>query len=260
MKPSNSDAAANLEDRHKREEEYHDLKNQAKINKPGHYQFNPTYRVFLKMKDKIKLDPAKTILECGCGTGWITAEMAATGATVSSFDISGEAVEKTNELLKRLQLDDRCNVKKMAAEYLDYPDNSFDYVIGFAILHHLNLDISIPELHRVLKPGGTAIFAEPLGDNPFINLYRKMTPEYRTPDESPLHIKEFKNSVTCFSEIRHEEFFLTALFPIALSYLPFMKKCIQPLFDFFMPLDEKILAKFPSLGRMSWYSIIQLKK
>ena len=46
-----------------------------------------------------------------------------------------------------------------AAE-LPFDDESFDLVLGHAVLHHLpDLDRAFAELHRVLKPGGTLFFA-----------------------------------------------------------------------------------------------------
>lgn len=248
-----------LADRHRREEDYHDQKNQAKVGVPGHYRFNPTYRVFRKMKEMLVLTPATKVLECGCGTGWITAEIGASGAVVHSFDISGEAVAKTSELLGKLNLHN-CDVRKMAAEELEYPDDEFDYVIGFAILHHLDLQVSLPELLRVLKPGGAAVFAEPLGTNPAINLYRRLTPAYRTPDEKPLLLSSFASQIGSFDNFQHEEFFLTALIPIAVSYLPFMHRYIDGMMSFFMALDRKILGAVPALGRFAWYSIVTMSK
>jgi hypothetical protein len=53
--------------------------------------------------------------------------------------------------------------------------------------HQLTGDLSLAcsEIARVLRPGGPAIFVEPLGHNPLINAYRKRTPALRTVDEHP---------------------------------------------------------------------------
>ena len=63
---------------------------------------------------------------------------------------------------------------------------SFDIAYGSGILHHLNLNKSLNELKRILKKDGKIIFIEPMATNPFINLYRKFTPNARTSDEHPL--------------------------------------------------------------------------
>ncbi len=51
---------------------------------------------------------------------------------------------------------------------LQFPDNSFDVVFGSSILHHLDFERVMPELFRVLKPGGRIVFAEPNMLNPQI--------------------------------------------------------------------------------------------
>ncbi len=149
---------------------------------PAHYRIQPTYPVFERMLSLLGDDLSNThVLEYGCGTGWITLELARRGASVSAFDISAEAVAQTREALKAAGLLDRCTVDVMSGERLNYPDGSFDMAIGFAILHHLALDPALSELRRVLKPGGRAFFGEPLKSNPFIRLFRRLTPRYRTP-------------------------------------------------------------------------------
>jgi SAM-dependent methyltransferase len=46
------------------------------------------------------------------------------------------------------------------AERLPFDDESFDLVIGHAVLHHIpDLDRAFSEFHRVLRPGGTLFFA-----------------------------------------------------------------------------------------------------
>jgi SAM-dependent methyltransferase len=78
----------------------------------------------------------------------------------------------------------------MNAEELAFPDGTFDAVCGTGILHHLNLEQAAAEIRRVLKPGGRAVFIEPLGHNPLINLFRRLTPKARTTDEHPLLMKD----------------------------------------------------------------------
>ena len=80
----------------------------------------------------------------------------------------------------------------MDANKLSFPDNSFDVVYGGAILHHLDIEQSVGHIHRVLKPGGTILFLEPLNMNPLYKLYRNFNKKERTPDEHALVNKDFK--------------------------------------------------------------------
>jgi hypothetical protein len=66
-------------------------------------------------------------------------------------------------------------------------------------------------MHRLLRVDGAAIFFEPLGENPFINLYRKATPHSRTPDETPLSRKDIARITATFPGATIEHFGLTTL-------------------------------------------------
>lgn len=74
----------------------------------------------------------------------------------------------------------------MDAHALAFEDESFDVVFGKAILHHLDYAVALDEIARVLKPGGTMVFMEPLDFNPVMKLVRHLTPALRTPDEKPI--------------------------------------------------------------------------
>lgn len=48
------------------------------------------------------------------------------------------------------------------------------------MLHHLDLSYALPELRRILAPGGRILAVEALDYNPAIKLYRRLTPAMRT--------------------------------------------------------------------------------
>lgn len=246
--------------RHDNEEKFHNRKYSEANTSPLHYKYNPTSVIFDKLKEKIGDIKGLRVLECGCGSGWMTAELLEMGAIVDSFDISIEAVDSTEKLLKKHDLIKNCTLKKMSVENLDYPDNTYDVVIGFAILHHLDMHKSIKEIFRVLKPSGCAYFAEPLSTNPIINIYRKLTPQYRTTDEHPLDLTEITKYIIEFKKFEHEEFFFTALIPFIFIYLPYLNKYFHSALRPFLLFDRIILKYFPYLGKYAWYSILMLEK
>jgi SAM-dependent methyltransferase len=249
-----------LASRHEAESEFHDKKYGEGDGYPRHYAVQPTYPVYLRMMELVGSGEGKHVLEYGCGEGWITIDLARSGANVSAFDISGEAVVKTRKLLSKSGFADRCSISQMGAERLEYPDESFDIAVGFAILHHLDVKLALAELYRVLKPGGVAYFAEPLGTNPAINLYRRLTPQFRTEDEEPLNLRTLAPLLSQFKDVRHSEYYVTALAAIGLVYLPFGTRLYPAVNRHLMKLDEKLLGYFPGLGRFAWYTILKITK
>ena len=81
------------------------------------------------------------------------------------------------------------------------------------LVNHLNLKLCLDEIERILKPGGKFVFIEPLGTNPIINFYRKLTPKSRSVDEHPLVTSDFKLIQSKFSKIDIKYYgFLTLIF------------------------------------------------
>jgi SAM-dependent methyltransferase len=129
----------------------------------------------------------KTILDYGCGRGEKAMLYLKNGAEkVSAIDISEVYVEDLKQQAEAAGIDPaRCDFRAMDAHRLDFPDNSFDLVVGYGILHHLDPRIAFKEIHRVLKPNGRVLLQEPLADNPLLKIFRKSTPNARTEDEAP---------------------------------------------------------------------------
>ena len=249
-----------LADRHRAEAEFHDEKYTTRSSFPKHYQINPTYPVFLRMLERCGDLSGKRVVEYGCGDGWTTLELARRGALVSAFDISPEAVHQTTKSLEQEGLVGRCRVEVMGGEALAYPDASFDIAFGFAILHHLELTTALRELHRVLAPNGRAVFGEPLASNPLINLYRRLTPQYRTEDEAPLDLKGLEPRLSAFSRWEHHEQLLFSTGAAALCYIPGMIRLAAPAQRWLGKLDDAVLRAAPWMGRFAWYSVLVLCK
>ncbi len=249
-----------LEARLQREAQFHDTKYSGGDSYPAHYSVGPTQYVYTQMRDALGDLHGKHVLEIGCGEGWITRDLAQRGARISAFDISPQAAENTRRILAADKLLERCSVGVMPAEKLQYPDNSFDIAVGFAIIHHLELGKALAELHRVLKPGGVGYFAEPLATNPLIAVYRRLTPQYRTPDERPLVLRELPQLLSAFSSYEHREFYLTALGAIALTYLPGGARLFPSLSKGLHRVDRMLLRALPALGSWAWYTMIKVTK
>lgn len=248
-----------LDARHKREADFHNCK-YAGGERPRHYAVKPTQHVYTSMRHALGQLHGKRVLEYGCGEGWMTLDLAEMGGTVYAFDISPEAVKRTRSALAAAQLLNRCSVDVMPAEGLTYAADSFDVAVGFAILHHLDIPRALIELHRVLKPGGIAYFAEPLASNPLIQAYRKLTPRFRTADEQPLVLSRLPSLLSSFRSFEHQEFYLTALGAVALTYLPGGARIFPVMSTALHRVDETLLQAMPTLGNWAWYTLLTITK
>jgi SAM-dependent methyltransferase len=107
-------------------------------------------------------------LEIGAGTGYFSLNLLQAGVVseATCTDISPGMVTTLARNAQRLGL--QVKAARADAESLPFSDESFDLVLGHAVLHHLpNLRRAFAEFHRVLRPGGRVVFAgEPsrLGD------------------------------------------------------------------------------------------------
>lgn len=128
----------------------------------------------------------KSILDYGCGRGLASVEYLKQGAHVCGIDISPQYIDECNELAQAANAESGSfDFRVMDAHKLDFPDNTFDIVAGNGILHHLDAQVALREIHRVLIPGGRVILQEPLADNPLLRVFWFFTPKARTPDEKP---------------------------------------------------------------------------
>jgi ubiquinone/menaquinone biosynthesis C-methylase UbiE len=174
----------------------------AKIHKRFQHVFSCPNTRFCEqfMQDRIREHvPGGTVLDYGCGNGWNSVRLLTLRPEqLVGIDISQNAIE---EAVKRAG--DSALFRVMDAHKLEFPDNTFDVVVGRAILHHLEFRIAMQEVKRVLRKGGWALFAEPLLDNPLRKVYQYMTPEAHTPDELPLSRKQIQWADSLFEAYEH---------------------------------------------------------
>ena len=119
------------------------------------------------------------------------------------------------------------------------------------MLHHLDLSYTIPEIRRILKPGGKILAVEALDYNPAIKLYRKLTPDMRT-DWEKAHILNLNDVkfATRFLEL------IDIRYWHVLGYLGGKFPILLPFFD----NVDRILEKVPLIQRLSWMFTFVLRK
>ena len=249
---------AEIEKREEAERTFHDRKFscQRKLN---YDDLGFKNNIFDSLLAEIGDIEDKKVLEFSCGDGWLTKILASKGAEVWTFDISREAIRRTESRLRNTNFKYRVHIDEMAAENLTYGSEMFDLVIGNAILHHVDLELCIKEIKRVLKRGGKAYFTEPLGHNPLLNLYRKLTPRLRSPDEKPLMFEQFGVINGQFEKFEHKEYYLTTLLALVCYFLG-AKSLLLRVRDMLFKVDQKILHHFPATKKYCWYSLLMMKK
>ena len=97
----------------------------------------------------------KEILELGVGAGTDFSQFIRGGAIATGVDLTDTAIEHT---ARRLQLagyaEDAFRLQRADVEDLPFPDNSFDLVYSWGVLHHTAApEKALVEAHRVLRPG-----------------------------------------------------------------------------------------------------------
>jgi SAM-dependent methyltransferase len=197
------------------------------------------------------------VLEYGCADGrfsLIDTNLAQTAAAFHGVDISDIAISKARDTATTLSLDNvRFDV--MDCEDLRFQDHHFDLIFGRGILHHLDLNASLLEIHRVLRPSGRAVFFEPMGHNPVINLYRRRTPHLRTPSEHPLRRADLDRAKRIFSSATYRFFGLStlmaAVFPAGRGDSSLLRICET--------VDAAAL-RIPGLRYLGWYVLLLLQK
>jgi SAM-dependent methyltransferase len=109
--------------------------------------------------------PDDLVLDFAAGTCWATELLSRIGVRTVAMDLSVEMMRRGRQRLtsdSRLVL--RGDAKFVAArgQFLPFEAETFDGVLCMNALHHVpSYAAALREIHRVLKPGGRAVFSEP---------------------------------------------------------------------------------------------------
>src|SRR3989338_6715534 len=193
-----------MEERKEKEIEFHNFLRNLKEGTEEHKLYTSNTKFYAVTRCSIAYvedwlrkhcRPGAKVLEYGCGTGSFSFFLASLGAQVVGIDISEVGISQARKEAEKRGLKNKTKFYVMDAEATTFPDNTFDVICVSGVLHHLDRAKAFKEMARILKPTGAAIAAEPLAHNPFIQLYRKMTPHLRTEFEAKniLHAKKDLN-------------------------------------------------------------------
>ncbi len=175
----------------------------------------------------------RIVLDYGCLDGGLTPKYRALGASrVIGIDISENGIEKAIALYGHLGEFHVCDAHNLA--FIN--DGEVDFVVGRAVLHHLNFEEAMREVGRVLRPGGVALFVEPLLDNPASKLFRALTPKARTVDERPLSRPQIEWADRLFASHQHRYCNLVST-PVAMATSLLLVNAENALLNFADSLD-----------------------
>ena len=200
----------------------------------------------------------KTVLDYACGAGRNTIRAAKAGATLAvGLDISPVSVEGCRRRAAAEGVADTTYFVQGDCEDTGLPSDSFDTILCMGMLHHLDLSYALPELRRLLRPGGRLLAVEALNYNPAIKLYRRLTPDLRTDWERRhiLSLKDVRFASRFFElgEIRYWHLF-------SILATPFRR---TPLFDTALAVGDaidRVALRVPGLSRMAWMFSFELIK
>jgi SAM-dependent methyltransferase len=198
----------------------------------------------------------RDVLDYCCGNGVDSIRIAQMGArSVVGIDISEVSVSNCRARAGREGVADRVRFEVMDAEQLRFPDNSFDVVHIYGVLHHLDLRKAYSEIARVLRPGGCAIATEAMKHNPLIDLYRRKTPQLRTEWEVD-HIlgrEEIALGRQYFRDVRPHLFNLATLAAVPLRRTPLFRPVLSTL-----EIVDALLLRLPGLKWWAWMCVFTL--
>lgn len=119
-------------------------------------------KIYDRLASHIKKE--QRVLDVGCGTGALTLRAAQRGARVKGIDINPGMLEIAQKLLDEADLTQNVELCEMGVAELGSEElESYDVVMNglcFSELTEDELDYTLRQINRVLKPGGLLLIAD----------------------------------------------------------------------------------------------------
>jgi SAM-dependent methyltransferase len=193
------------------------------------------------------------VLDLGCGHGMAAVVLARRGARVTAVDLSAGYLAEARRRCMANGVD--VDLVQAPGESLPFTADRFDRIWGNAVLHHLDLRRAGRELRRVMAPGAVAVFCEPWGENPLLDLARHWLSypgKGRTADERPLRQCDVRLLGQFFPDLQWEGYQLLGMARRVLRrgrLAAGLQWC-----------DARLLRRLPALQRYCRYVVLTLPK
>lgn len=136
------------------EKEYYQEIDKRFFKASGHFSHQPGQPPFSALIDFANLQ-GKRVLEIGCGMGSHAELLSRSGAQFTGIDLTETAVRRTQKRFGLMGL--HGTILQMDASKMTFPDNSFDFIWSWGVIHHAeDTEAIVREIYRVLTPGGKA--------------------------------------------------------------------------------------------------------
>ncbi len=205
------------------------------------------------------------LLDFGCGNGESSVRYAKIGYEVWGFDVSPDQIENGRRLARKYKQQKKMHFSVQTAEKLDYPSDFFDVIMGIDILHHVVIADAVKECHRILKPGGKAVFREHVEVPVFDRLrntvlVKKLVPNrpslerHITPDEHKLTPGCLATIARIFPKMEIKTFTLLSRID------PFIRRATNNKPSLLEKADHALFQAFPFLRRLGGHVVLILEK
>ena len=203
------------------------------------------------ISDAIFSSKPKRILDLGCGGGWLSKIISSNGNQIVGIDVSESLIKVAKNVAPKSNgfiVGDCMN--------LGLKSNTFDLIIGMGILHHLDLDKTLSECHRVLRENGLLLIMEPNALNPLMAIGRRLVPEGTcTEDERSIVPNTLmKGMVRNGLKIQSIEYLFPYSFSASYISGKIQSQTYQNFIRIMLPIiegSEKVVEKIPFIRKMN---------
>jgi len=156
----------------------------------------------------------KRVMEIAAGNGIDAAILTHNGAELSAYDLSPRSIDMVRRRCAVNGTAHRLRTEVTGSFDQAFAGETFDHIVGYAALHHLpDMQSLAQRVYDRLKPGGTAVFAEPVLNSRSLGFLRRCVPlaiDEMTDDERPLTDADLRQFAKPFDGMTCRYFQLTS--------------------------------------------------